>query len=134
MNAFVIGETDFGINVEKSYLRTVGEREGQRVLELEVVGDTDTFDHISEDEEWSWALYPPKFYLRGLSVPSDLFESEVMLPLEHSDAYECSLYMMEHNAVRNLEIQFYSVREVELRGNVDLVGDDRRFTIRYAIK
>jgi hypothetical protein len=133
MNVFVIGETDFGVNVEESYLRTVGECEGQRVLQLEVVGDTDIFDHISEAEEWSWALYPPKFYLRGLPVPSDLFESEAMLSLEHNDAYECSLYMMEHNAVRNLEVKFYSAREVELRGNVDLLGHDRRFSIRYAI-
>ena len=133
MNAFVIGETDFGVNVEKSCLRIVGEGTGQRILDLEVVGDTARFDHISEDEEWSWALYPPKFYLRGLAILPDLTASEVKLSLDDSDAYECALYMMEHNVVHNLEMQFYPSFEVEIRGIVDLFGDDRQLTIRYAV-
>lgn len=61
MNSFKIGETEFGIgNVEFSL--------EDEVLNLEITGDEEIFEKLTEDDDskWSWALYEPQIYFQDI--------------------------------------------------------------------
>ena len=134
MNAFVIGDTQFGVDVPKSFLRVVNDDGDRGFLELEVRGDADIFDRLSEGESWSWALYPPKFYLLGLPVPRPPANHVATLTSADRDVCDCALYLMTHNDVDDVEVRFHASNDVEVSGIVDLFGEKQRFRIRYEAK
>lgn len=112
MNSFKIGNTEFStgdiqFSIEKS------------LLSLEVNGNKDVFDKLTEDydSEWSFALYPPKFYL--YDIPYE--DKKIMIDEDFSYKYDVSLYMMEYNDfIGTLEI---TDKSINIQGQVDIMGD-----------
>ncbi len=88
MNVFKIGDTDFGIGKVSFSVKN-------DLLDLDITGSDDVFDKLTEDEnsEWSWALYPPRLYLRGVPFKGN----ELVIDEELLNKYDITLYMMEHN-------------------------------------
>lgn len=88
MNTFKIGETEFGVG-KVSFSIT------NDLLDIDITGSDDVFDKLTEDEnsEWSWALYPPRLYLRGVPFKGN----ELAIDDKLLDQYDITLYMMEHN-------------------------------------
>lgn len=112
---FIIDDTDF--KVGKVY-STIENDEKQ----LEIYGDKETFDNLTEDEDskWGWALYEPKLYFWGLKQDKTEFDINDRLKEE----CDFALYMMEHNfihgklAYKNDKVQFKGI--VELDENVPI--------------
>jgi len=131
MSAFIIGVTDFGVDIGESRLE-VTKGDGALSLTVEIVGDKTAFDRaVTDDDAWSWALYPPRFYLRELPISTQVASSQLTLSLADGDDHETALYMMEHNPVRDLTIKFLSPSKIQIDGRVDLLGDEKAFRIQY---
>jgi hypothetical protein len=62
---FVIGGTNFGVDADKSSFKLLTKPHGGVVVDIEINGDQSAYDAASsvEDWEWSWTMYPPRFYL-----------------------------------------------------------------------
>lgn len=88
MNSFEIGNTEFGIG--KISLSIENE-----LLTLEINGNDDVFDELmkADDCEWSWALYPPRIYLRSVPYKGE----KIVIDSDFLAHYDAALYMMEHN-------------------------------------
>lgn len=133
MNIFSIGDSDFGVDLGKSKVRLDTRADGKRELNADVYGDTIVFRQLSEqqDADWSWALYPPVFFLHGFVVPNDQggaapqtwnFEA---VPTE----YEIGIYMMEYSDLSDVCIVELSEKRFEIQGNVNLLGNALPFKI-----
>lgn len=48
---------------------------------------------IADDCEWSWALYPPRIYLRSVPYKGE----KIVIDSDFLAHYDAALYMMEHN-------------------------------------
>lgn len=88
MNTFQIKTTEFGVEKIDFSIKN-------NELYLEIMGSEKIFDQLSENEdgEWSWALYPPKFYVWGAPYG----EQEIAIKGHCDDSFDCALYLMEHN-------------------------------------
>lgn len=88
MNMFKIGDTDFGIGKVSFSVKN-------DLLDLDITGSDDVFDKLMEDDnsEWSWALYPPRLYLRGVPFKGN----ELVIDDDLLNNYDITLYIMEHN-------------------------------------
>ena len=72
------------------------------VLNCEIMGEQTAFDEIVEDEmnPYSWALYPPKLYIRELPIEqSDADRFEYSISQTDLDNCDIGLYMMEHYTI-----------------------------------
>ena len=103
-------------------------------ITIEIAGDRSTFDPLTvdDDSEWSWALHPPAFCLRGYplrTLSGETLSAHVMRDdLEH---YEFSIYMMEHNLIEEMDVEVIPNKYLALSGRVDIFGDIHDFRIEW---
>lgn len=135
MRQFRIGDTDFGIDPETSSF-TVDRSDPERpTMTIELSGDPSVFDPLAadEDSEWSWALYPPGFYLR--SFPAEIDPSTgtatARVSRDDIDEYEFAIYMMEHNDIDDVRVTLVPEKSLEISGRVDLLGEMHEFVIHW---
>ena len=97
MNMFKIEDSDF--KIDKNF-RFSFEND---VLNFDVSGDQSVFDSLTKDEShpFSWALYPPRFYINDLPLPpnTDINDFEYIITEDDIDECEIDLYMMEYCTV-----------------------------------
>lgn len=112
MNTFKIGETEFGIGKLEFSIE-------DSVMNIEIVGDEDIFNKITEDDdsEWGWAMDAPKLYFNDIPYNGNKVTAD-------DDLYEqCdfALYMMEHNDFSGeIEVTDSTLR---ITGEADIMGD-----------
>lgn len=112
MNSFKLGNTEFGIGDVQFSVK-------DNLLELEIAGNDAVFKELTgeEDCEWSWALYPPEIYFRGVPFTG----RNIVVNTDFSDQYDIALYMMEHyDFTGTLEI---SDSSIDISGQVEIDGD-----------
>ena len=135
MASFVINGTDFGINAARSRFNVTRSFFRGASLDVEIEGDQGRFDAIKSaaDSEWSWALYPPSFYLRAYPIPKPKDTQPIDLRLQPGDTekYDVALYMMEHNPVADLTIHLVPGTEIVIAGRVELFGEPGEFRIEW---
>ena len=134
MSDFLIGDTNFGVEDKQSRVEFAKAADGQLLLTVEIAGNEKVYQDIKadEDSEWSWTLYPPQFYLRGYPVPekSKGKERTIKLKPEDSANFDVALYFMEHNEVAGVTLVVGDDR-IEISGRVDLMGEQRKFRIKW---
>jgi hypothetical protein len=135
MHQFKIGNTDFGIDAATSTF-TVDTSDPKRpTITIELAGDPATFAALSadEDSEWSWALYPPGFYLRKFPAQVDPSTGIVTARVKRDDIdnYEFAILMMEHNAIDDITVKLIPDKSLEVSGRVDLFGEVDNFAIHW---
>ena len=134
MAEFVIGGTNFGVDTAKSSFKLMTKPNGSVVLDIEINGDQSTYDAVStsEDSEWFWTLYPPRFYLstevertpEGQRVTVDFTTAEI-------ESAEMAIYMMNHNHVADVVVAIDGDR-LTVSGRVDLMGQPALFRIDWS--
>ena len=132
MHTFKIGETHFGIDLSESTLLVQKRKDGLVELTLDVAGDQATFDRLTEaeDGEWSWALYPPTFFIHGLPMSQEAADIAAPIHIEESgEDVEMGLYMMEYSDVFEVSLQLDASGLLLVQGRVDLWGKNLRFEI-----
>jgi len=89
------------------------------LLNLDVVANREKFKTLTKDEgqPFSWAIYPPKFYIHNLPLPSDtdLSNFEYVITVDDIDEYEIDLYIMEYCTV-------FPCKIVGKNGNIIIEG------------
>src|SRR5688572_537290 len=127
---FTIGNTNFGIESGSVRLEASHAEGGELSLWIEVRGNEALFDIIAGDDEhrFSWASYPPKFYLRGIPIAANALDG-YEIPQTDIDEFDAALYMMEHNLVSDLTI-FLDTTALKVTGTVDLMGTEESFCIQ----
>ena len=130
--SFVINGTEFGINVVESSFVVDTSDPPEQLVTIEIRGDKDIFEKLSGDEnsEWSWALYPPHFYIREFPGEKVAGSSKVVAG-GSADYYELAIYMMEHNDVSDLKIEIDPQKTLHVTGRVDIFGETHDFEIRW---
>jgi hypothetical protein len=135
MQQFKIGSTDFGIDASTSSFTVDATDPDQPTITIELSGDPSTFEALKadEDSEWSWALYPPGFYLRSFPAQIDPATGIVTARVKRDDIdhYEFAIYMMEHSDIDDVTVQLVPDRSLEISGRVDLFGEIDDFAIRW---
>ncbi len=135
MQQFKIGSTDFGIDTATSTFALDTTDPAKPTITIEVAGDPAIFEQLKADEEgeWSWALYPPGFYLRKFPAEVDPATgiATAHVVLDDVDHYEFAILMMEHNNVDNVTVKLVPEKSLEVSGTVDLLGEVDDFTIRW---
>jgi hypothetical protein len=136
MHEFKIGSTDFGIDTSTSTFTVDMSDPAKPTITIEVAGDPAIFEKLSADEdgEWSWALYPPGFYLRKFPAEVDPATGIVTARVQRFDDidnYEFAILMMEHNAIDNITAKLTPDKSLEVSGSVDLFGEVDDFAIRW---
>lgn len=133
MNSFVIGTTEFGIDVEKSSLQTRHDHHLGLMFSLTIVGDPGVFEALSEADAspWNWALYPPKIYIHDLLCQSDRAPENWVCHLPESQAGDVGLYMMEHSEIHDATISFKAGTYVSGEGTLSLCGEDQSFSFAF---
>jgi hypothetical protein len=132
---FKIGSTDFGIDAATSTFAVDTTDPDRPTITVELAGDQATFDAISadEDSEWSWALYPPGFFLRSFPAQVDPATgvATARVRLDDLDHYEFGIYMMEYSDIDNVAVKVVPDKSLEVTGRVDLLGEVDDFVIRW---
>ena len=99
---FTIGNTEFGIDLAASSFDVDTSGAEGPTITIEIAGDRSTFDPLTvdDDAEWSWALHPPAFYLRGFPLTKADSNDAMLAHVKRDDVedYEFSIYMMEHTS------------------------------------
>jgi hypothetical protein len=132
MTVFTIGDTNFEVDVAKSSISLEEDGTGMVELNIDIHGDDDVFMRLTEpdDAEWSWALYPPAFFLHGLRIPEGQEGAFAIGMLDtHPEAEESGIYMMEYGDVSAVNIIELSARRLLVSGMVDLCGKRLPFHI-----
>jgi hypothetical protein len=133
MRIFSIGEINFGVDLDKSKLALNTRADGKRELNADIYGDAGVFRQLSgqEDVDWSWALYPPVFFLHGFVVTDDEDGAapETLRFEAAPTEYEIAIYMMEYSDLSDVCIVELSKERFEIQGNVDLLGNTLPFKI-----
>ena len=141
--SFTINGTEFGIDLVKSSFSVVMndastgfENEGE--ITIEIYGDTETFSQINADydtSDWSWASYPPHFYIREYYIEKTAASQTITANAEsyagHYSGYEHAIYMMEHSDVYDNKIEIEPDNSVKITGRVDLFGKIQDFKIHW---
>src|SRR5438132_14251009 len=108
MTSFVINGTEFGVHAARSRFMVTRSFFRGASLDVEIEGEQARFEAIkaADDPKWSWALYPPSFYLRAYPIPKSKEGKPIDLRLQPGDTekYDIALYMMEHNPVSDVTI------------------------------
>jgi len=135
MKRFTIGDTEFGIDVATSSFDVDVSDAESPTITIEIAGDLSTFDllTVDDDSEWSWALHPPAFCLRGyplrIEPSSDTVSAHVMR--DDLDKYEFSIYMMEHNLIEEMDVEVIPNKYLAISGRVDMFGEIHDFRIEW---
>ena len=132
MTVFSIGDTNFEVDVAKSSISLEAHGRGMLEINIDIHGGDDVFMRLTEpdDAEWSWALYPPAFFLHGLRIPEGQEATLAIGMLDtHPDVEESGIYMMEYGDVSAVNIVELSARRLLLTGMVDLCGKRLPFHI-----
>lgn len=132
MTVFSIGDTNFDVDIAKSSISLEEDGTGMVELNIDIHGDDDEFMRLTEpdDAEWSWALYPPAFFLHGLRIPQGQGGAFAIGMLDtHPEAEESGIYMMEYGDVSAVNIIELSARRLLVSGMVDLCGKRLPFHI-----
>lgn len=132
MTVFSIGDTNFDVDFVKSSISLEEDGTGMVELNIDIHGDDDVFMRLTEpdDAEWSWALYPPAFFLHGLRIPEGQGGAFAIGMLDtHREAEESGMYMMEYGDVSAVNIIELSARRLLVSGMVDLCGKRLPFHI-----
>jgi len=119
MRLIKIGDDRFGIDPHKTRMSYNPPK-----LDMEIVGDPEIFERLHATARWSWALYPPKFYLLGSIVPVNARTLKIDV-----SGLDCALYMMEHNDVWDVEVTI-DPAVLTVSGWVDLLGHSTSFLIQ----
>lgn len=129
MGAFIIDKTDFGIGKVICSINM----ENSVIEELVISGDEALFEKLSEEEDgqWSWALYPPELYFRGIPFATDGRKIRARINEAISDDQEVALYMMEHNDFTG-EI-FIENNQVSISGETDLMGELMKVELSFEV-
>jgi len=132
VNTFTIDGTEFGVNPATSLLSLARDDSGEVILMFELEGDQAQYDALTEPEdgEWSWTLYPPHLYIRGLRVPQAASSIPSVINLPRPGEIEAALYLMAHNEISNLSL-FVSSARIEVTGEVDLFGEVKQFQAKF---
>jgi len=135
MLKFLIGDTDFKIDTKESNVSYDNSDQDNPLVTMEIVGDNTTFDAITEsdDSKWSWALYPPKFYITEYPITIDPLTGIATANADTGDLdkYEFAIYMMEHNNITNVKIIILPSGTIEITGTVDVMGEEYFFLIKW---
>lgn len=138
MGIFSIGGTNFAVDATKSSIRLDALGNGMLEINVDIHGDDDVFMRLMEEEdeeedgEWSWALYPPVFFLHGLRVAQGQPGAAVTGPLGSDlDAAESGIYMMAYSPITGVDIEELSATRLALSGMVELYGKQLPFCISY---
>jgi hypothetical protein len=128
MNTFKIGTTEFGIGKIDFEI----DRKKSIITELVISGDEDVFEKLSEDEdgEWSWALYAPEIYLRGIPFKETNGTISFTVDEDFLGEHEAALYMMEHGDFF-AEVNINN-KVVKIKGRADIMGDEMDLEIEAA--
>ncbi len=132
MTVFSIGDTNFEVDVAKSSISLEAHGRGLLELNIDIHGGVDVFMRLTEPDvaDWSWALYPPAFFLHGLRIPEGQEATLAIGMLDtHPDVEESGIYMMEYGDVSAVNIVELSARRLLLTGMVDLCGKRLPFHI-----
>lgn len=136
MCIFSIDGTNFAVDATKSSMRLDALGNGMLEINIDIHGDDAVFTRLMEEEEeeedgaWSWALYPPVFFLHGLRVAEGSPGAAVTGPLGSSlDDAEAGIYMMEYGDISLVDIGELSPRRLAVSGTVELYGRQLPFTI-----
>jgi hypothetical protein len=132
MTVFSIGNTNFEVDVAKSNISLEAHGSGMLELNIDIHGDDEVFMRLTEpeDAEWSWALYPPAFFLHGLRIPEGQGGAFAIGMLDmHPEAEESGIYMMEYGDVSAVNIIELSADRLAVSGMVDLCGKRLPFHI-----
>lgn len=132
MTVFSIGDTNFDVDIAKSSISLEEDGTGMVELNIDIHGDDDEFMRLTEpdDAEWSWALYPPAFFLHGLRISQGQGGALAIGMLDtHPEAEESGIYMMEYGDVSAVNILELSARRLLVSGMVDLCGKRLPFHI-----
>ena len=132
MTVFSIGDTNFDVDIAKSSISLEEDGTGMVERNIDIHGDDDEFMRLTEpdDAEWSWALYPPAFFLHGLRIPQGQGGAFAIGMLDtHPEAEESGIYMMEYGDVSAVNIIELSARRLLVSGMVDLCGKRLPFHI-----
>ncbi|MCM2564627.1 MULTISPECIES: hypothetical protein [Janthinobacterium] len=132
MTVFSIGNTNFEVNVAKSNISLEAHGSGMLELNIDIHGDDEVFMRLTEpeDAEWSWALYPPAFFLHGLRIPEGQGGAFSIGMLDmHPEAEESGIYMMEYGDVSAVNIIELSADRLAVSGMVDLCSKRLPFHI-----
>ena len=141
--SFTINGTEFGIDLSKSSFSVVMndastgfENEGE--LTIEIYGNEETFKQINADydaSDWSWASYPPHFYIREYYVEKVAGSTTIVANAEsyagNYSGYEHAIYMMEHSDVYDNKVELDPDNNVKVTGRVDLFGEIYDFKIQW---
>jgi hypothetical protein len=134
MGEFVIGTTDFGIDLEAVIFDLVSEEGTPTLLTVEFEGRQDDFDRIlqEQNEQWGWASFPPSFYLRDFPIPMAGPTSVVTVHIARNAyrTYEVAIYLMEHNTVE-ATITITGGQRIEITGQIELLGQLTQFHINW---
>jgi hypothetical protein len=135
MQQFKIGDADFGIDVTTSTFTVDTSDPDRPTITIELAGDQAAFDALSadEDSEWSWALYPPGFYLRKFPAQVDPSTGVATARVQRDDIddYEFAIYMMEHSDIDDVTVKLIPDKSLEISGRVDLFGEVDDFAIHW---
>ncbi|MGX9782392.1 hypothetical protein [Janthinobacterium lividum] len=132
MTVFSIGNTNFEVDVAKSNISLEVHGSGMLELNIDIHGDDEVFMRLTEpeDAEWSWALYPPAFFLHGLRIPEGQGGAFSIGMLDmHPQAEESGIYMMEYGDVSAVNIIELSADRLAVSGMVDLCSKRLPFHI-----
>ena len=132
-NRFQIGGTNFGVNGAESSV-SIDTVDGVRVVNVEIRGDEQDYNAITEDEdsEWSWTRYPPHLYIRGVSLVDDAGVLRASISGDDLDDYKAAIYLMEHNDVDGVELRVDDSGMLQVHGTVLLLCNPRTFSVTYA--
>ncbi len=135
MQQFQIGNTDFGIDAAASSFTVDTTDPDRPTITIELSGDQATFDALTagDDSEWSWALYPPGFYLRSFPAQVDPSTgvATARVQREDIDTYEFAIYLMEHNDIDDVTVKLIPDQSLEITGRVDLFGEIHDFAVHW---
>ena len=144
MRKFLLGTTDFGIDIAQSSFGIL-ENGGRSFLDIHVHGDERVYSLLrqtmgNDGMYGSWSA--PEFYLRwyrlnDFAVVSESGEASYHLKVSSPNSgsfdrtYEIAVYWEEHHFVENAAIQVALDRRILVAGIVDLMGVLMPFRVEW---
>ena len=126
---FKIGNIEFGI---ENIVFEIDAEESV-ISKLEIYGNKEIFDKISDDEnnEWNWGLYPPKIYF--WNVPFEKINGNINVEINEDllDNCDIALYFVEHfDFLGNLSIEN---NNIEISGIVNVNDKENIMMIKTPV-
>ena len=134
MTEFVIGSTNFGVDPNKSSFKLSTTPDGRVLLDIDIKGDQSTFDALdtAEEWEWSWTIYPPRFYcFTELGRVAKSQNLTMQFTADEIESAEMAIYLMNHNDVSDVILTICE-NTFTVSGNVDMMGQFAPFRIEWS--